>query len=178
MTLPSEVRYLSLAQTAPSGQHHHRGPPSRLAETMRGQQSRGGPHPLRRCWRCGLSPPLNIGHDDPRPQTPDCRRSRKALGGYRAPPWDSRDVSFPCVVYSRRWRDVPPHAHARDSCTQGERQWPEKSGAIGPLCIPIVCLGVTSAVACTYGCDDARIALTRCALMDGVRGDRRSRHRA
>src|SRR6266481_6143828 len=30
---------------------------------------------------------------------------------------------------------------------------------------PTVSLGVTSAVVCTYGCDDDRIALTRCAII-------------
>src|SRR2546427_11790428 len=29
-----------------------------------------------------------------------------------------------------------------------------------------VSLGVTCAVVCTYGCDDGRIALTRCAIID------------
>src|SRR5215475_14908775 len=33
-------------------------------------------------------------------------------------------------------------------------------------CIPTVCLGVTCAVVYTYGCDDGRIALTRCAIID------------
>src|SRR5436309_2790500 len=37
---------------------------------------------------------------------------------------------------------------------------------------PTVSLGGTSAVVCTYGCGDGRIALTRCALIDGVLGDR------
>src|SRR5262249_51060757 len=31
---------------------------------------------------------------------------------------------------------------------------------------PTVSLGVTYAVVCTYGCDDGRIAPTRCALID------------
>src|SRR5712691_4156497 len=33
-------------------------------------------------------------------------------------------------------------------------------------CIPTVSLGVTSAVVCTYGCDDGRIGPTRCAIID------------
>jgi hypothetical protein len=37
---------------------------------------------------------------------------------------------------------------------------------------PTVSLGATYAVACTYGCDDGRIAPTRCALIGGVLGDR------
>jgi hypothetical protein len=40
---------------------------------------------------------------------------------------------------------------------------------------PTVCLGVTSAVAYTYGCGDGRIGPTRCALIVGARGDRWSR---
>src|SRR3989441_11748017 len=43
--------------------------------------------------------------------------------------------------------------------------------------IPTVCLGVTSAVACTYGCGDGRIEPTRCALIDGRLGDRCSQCR-
>src|SRR5438128_976189 len=43
--------------------------------------------------------------------------------------------------------------------------------------IPTVCLGVTSAVACTYGCGDDRIEPTRCALIDGRLGDRCSQCR-
>src|SRR2546426_161557 len=31
---------------------------------------------------------------------------------------------------------------------------------------PTVCLGVTYAVVCTYGCDDGRIAPPRCAIID------------
>src|SRR6266852_9581990 len=31
---------------------------------------------------------------------------------------------------------------------------------------PTVCLGVTCAVVCTYGCDDGRIAPPRCAIID------------
>src|SRR2546428_7115304 len=31
---------------------------------------------------------------------------------------------------------------------------------------PTVSLGVTSAVVCTYGCDDGRISPTRCAIID------------
>src|SRR5215510_203752 len=31
---------------------------------------------------------------------------------------------------------------------------------------PTVSTGVTCAVVCTYGCDDGRIALTRCAIID------------
>src|SRR5437868_15429814 len=31
---------------------------------------------------------------------------------------------------------------------------------------PTVSLGVTCAVVCTYGCDDGRIVLTRCAIID------------
>src|SRR5215470_15781698 len=38
--------------------------------------------------------------------------------------------------------------------------------------IPTVCLGVTSAVADTYGHDDGRIEPTRCALIGAVLGDR------
>src|SRR5262244_2648182 len=38
--------------------------------------------------------------------------------------------------------------------------------------IPTVCLGVTSSVAYTYGYGDGRIGPTRCALIDGARGDR------
>src|SRR5712671_1361302 len=41
---------------------------------------------------------------------------------------------------------------------------------------PTVCLGVTSAVVYTYGCGDGRIAPTRCALIDGVLGDRYSQY--
>src|SRR6266849_3313803 len=37
---------------------------------------------------------------------------------------------------------------------------------------PTVSLGVTSAVVCTYGCDDGRIASTRCAVIDAALGDR------
>src|SRR5262252_4599230 len=37
---------------------------------------------------------------------------------------------------------------------------------------PTVCLGVTSAVADTYGHDDGRIEPTRCALIGAVLGDR------
>src|SRR5262249_41467987 len=37
---------------------------------------------------------------------------------------------------------------------------------------PTVCLGVTSSVAYTYGYDNGRIGPTRCALIDGARGDR------
>src|SRR5215467_5084275 len=40
---------------------------------------------------------------------------------------------------------------------------------------PTVCLGVTSAVAYTYGYGDGRIGPTRCALIAGARGDRCSR---
>src|SRR6266436_4973176 len=43
---------------------------------------------------------------------------------------------------------------------------------------PTVSLGVTSAVVCTYGCGDGRIALTRCAVIDAGLGDRWSRRRA
>ena len=41
-----------------------------------------------------------------------------------------------------------------------------------PLRIPTVSLGVTSAVVCTYGYDDGRIAPTRCAVIDAALGDR------
>src|SRR5437870_3648455 len=44
--------------------------------------------------------------------------------------------------------------------------------------IPTVSLGVTSLVADTYGCDDGRIALTRCALIAGGLGDRCSQRQA
>src|SRR5262245_13902761 len=37
---------------------------------------------------------------------------------------------------------------------------------------PTVCLGVTSAVACTYGCGDGRIEPTRCALIGAALDDR------
>src|SRR5262245_23023503 len=37
---------------------------------------------------------------------------------------------------------------------------------------PTVCLGVTSAVVYTYGCDDGRILPTRCAIIDAGLGDR------
>src|SRR2546430_16155167 len=48
-----------------------------------------------------------------------------------------------------------------------------KRDAVGGVLLrPTVSLGVTSAVVCTYGCGDGRIALTRCALIDGVLGDR------
>src|SRR2546430_17687282 len=43
---------------------------------------------------------------------------------------------------------------------------------------PTVSLGVTSLVADTYGCDDGRIALTRCALIAGGLGDRCSQRQA
>src|SRR5215470_13173814 len=36
---------------------------------------------------------------------------------------------------------------------------------LAPSPIPTVSLGVTSVVVCTYGCDDGRIALTRCAII-------------
>jgi hypothetical protein len=51
-------------------------------------------------------------------------------------------------------------------------------GFTGTLFRPTVCLGVTSLVVYTYGCDDGRTALTRCALIDGVLGDRCSQRRA
>ncbi len=41
---------------------------------------------------------------------------------------------------------------------------------------PTVCLGVTSAVVYTYGCDDGRNGPTRCAFIDGVLGDRCKQH--
>jgi len=41
-----------------------------------------------------------------------------------------------------------------------------------------VSLGVTFAVAYTYGCDDGRISLTRCAVIAGALGDRCSQRRA
>src|SRR6266700_4148567 len=43
---------------------------------------------------------------------------------------------------------------------------------------PTVSLDVTSAVVCTYGCGDGRIALTRCAVIDAGLGDRCSLRRA
>src|SRR5712692_9117963 len=43
---------------------------------------------------------------------------------------------------------------------------------------PTVSLGVTSLVAYTYGCDDGRTARTRCAVIDGVLGERWSQRRA
>src|SRR3989442_5726859 len=62
------------------------------------------------------------------------------------------------------------------NCQRGKRRpspEPPKAVAItlthGVSCIahrPTVSLGVTSAVVCTYGCGDGRIALTRCALID------------
>src|SRR5712691_11635227 len=42
---------------------------------------------------------------------------------------------------------------------------------------PTVCLGVTSAVACTYRCGDGRIAPTRCVFIDDRLGDRWSQRR-
>src|SRR5262249_52711365 len=45
----------------------------------------------------------------------------------------------------------------------------------GKLFTPTVCLGVTSSVAYTYGYDNGRIGLTRCAVIAGARGDRWSR---
>src|SRR5262245_15206987 len=48
-------------------------------------------------------------------------------------------------------------------------------GLIASVIKPTVCLGVTSSVAYTYGYDDGRIGPTRCALIDGARGDRWSR---
>src|SRR5882672_5937420 len=47
-----------------------------------------------------------------------------------------------------------------------------------PCSKPTVCLGVTSAVVYTYGCDDGRNGPTRCAVIDGVLGDRCSQCRA
>ena len=41
-----------------------------------------------------------------------------------------------------------------------------------PRGIPTVCLGVTSAAACTYECGDGRIAPTHCALIAGRLGGR------
>src|SRR5262245_59316033 len=50
---------------------------------------------------------------------------------------------------------------------------------IGMSAIPTVSLDVTYAVVCTYGCDDGRIALTRCAIiaagLDGRCRPRRTR---
>jgi hypothetical protein len=50
--------------------------------------------------------------------------------------------------------------------------------SVGKLCgespasgnIPTVSLGVTYAVAYTYGCDDGRISPTRCAVIDAALG--------
>src|SRR4030095_1945798 len=44
--------------------------------------------------------------------------------------------------------------------------------AISSCPIPTVCLGVTSAVVYTYGCNDGRILPTRCAIIDAGLGDR------
>ena len=43
---------------------------------------------------------------------------------------------------------------------------------------PTVSLVVTSAVVCTYGCDDGRIAPTRCAIIDAGLDGRYSLHRS
>src|SRR5712691_4046589 len=53
-----------------------------------------------------------------------------------------------------------------------------KKGFRSCLATPTVCLGVTSAVVYTYGCDDGRNGPTRCALIAGVLGDRCSQCRA
>src|SRR5712671_3895175 len=42
----------------------------------------------------------------------------------------------------------------------------KQHGYIPHMVRPTVSIGVTCAVVCTYGCDDDRIALTRCALID------------
>src|SRR6266704_7065763 len=58
---------------------------------------------------------------------------------------------------------------------------PVMRGEILCLCAnhkPTVCLGVTSAVADTYGYDDGRNGPTRCALIGAVFGDRWSQCRA
>src|SRR5712691_13410119 len=44
--------------------------------------------------------------------------------------------------------------------------------------IPTVSIGVTYAVVCTYGCDDGRIAPTRCAIIDAGLDGRESQCRA
>src|SRR6266566_1761303 len=43
---------------------------------------------------------------------------------------------------------------------------------------PTVSLVVTSAVVCTYGCDDGRISPTRCAIIDAGLDGRYSLHRS
>ena len=63
----------------------------------------------------------------------------------------------------------------------GLRALPLKSmecGFSNPSFIPTVSLGVTYAVAYTYGCDDGRIEPTRCAVIDGGLGDRSRQRRA
>src|SRR3989442_1751470 len=49
--------------------------------------------------------------------------------------------------------------------------------ASGPP-IPTVSLGVTYVMVYTYGCDDGKIAPTRCAVIDGGLGDRGSQRQA
>src|SRR5262252_8948239 len=41
-----------------------------------------------------------------------------------------------------------------------------------PSTRPTVCLGVTSVVVCTYECDDGKIWLPHCAVIDAALGDR------
>src|SRR2546426_8185207 len=43
---------------------------------------------------------------------------------------------------------------------------------------PTVSLGVTYVMVYTYGCDDGKIAPTRCAVIDGGLGDRGSQRQA
>src|SRR5215218_8092067 len=53
---------------------------------------------------------------------------------------------------------------ASPASTRGPRRAP--TGTCPPALRPTVSLGVTYAAACTYGCDDGRIAPTRCAIID------------
>src|SRR5215471_13394431 len=79
----------------------------------------------------------------------------------------------PRISWQRPAYTAPPngcigyHGGYRRSCTRN----------CNGCFILTVCLGVTSAVANIYGCDNGRIGPTRCAVIDGVLGDRWSRGR-